>query len=1125
MSSLFDDKPAAAGGQTHQFRLARLQTFNWGTFSGLFDFPIPAAGYLFVGPSGSGKSTLLDAHAALMTPPKWVAFNVAAREGERRADDRNVMSYLRGAWAQHSGEGREVLAQFLRPDTTWSALAETYRNGEGRAVTLAQLLWVRGKAAALAEVKRVYLVLQDELDLGALEFFARSDFDRRRFKHDLPQALVTDEFSAYQERFRSLLGIDSERALRLLHKTQSAKNMGDLDTFLRDFMLDAPETFDVAERLVAEFGELNAAHQAVVSARRQIETLLPAQEAHAQREQAARDKNVVAELTVGVEVFRERWRLDLQQDRVRALQTDAAGARQKAGLLTDAARNEFDKLTELKRRRSDSGGRLIEDLERQRDEAEAAKPERLRKRELAQKACEAMGWALPEEVVGFVRRVEGAREHVRFAQERSCQAEARKDTAKRGKEQAEREFEGVVREVRAMERQRSNIPSRLLDLRAAMARELGLAEERLPFAGELLQVRSGEASWQGAIERVLGGFARSLLVEDKHYAAVSAWLEEHHTGERLFYSRVRPQQAGTRSPGANSLVRKLEVAPGWLSEWLGEELKVHFDFECVDTMQAFRAAPRAVTRLGQIKRDSTRHEKNDRQRIDDRSQWVLGFDNRDKLRLYQARAADLGARIAELDAQLRQAQGDDERERTRDMACNTLQNLSWNDIDVAWLIERVTQLQQRIQAELAANPDLALLDRQIAAQDKVHEQAARAQTEEQARVLALERDIATLAQRIESPDPRVHVALTPTQHEGLQARLPCPAAAVTLDSLDRTLAQVDKALSAEDKAIDLRMNDLRHAIESRFAEFNREWPAESGGLDATLAAADDYFAKLARLQTDGLPKYEQRFMQLLREQSDQNLTLLSSKLDQERSAIRARMELVNESLADAPFNKGTHLVIDTQDRTPKEVQAFRETLRSALSHAYSADGRGAEQRFAALQGLVQRLASADTMDRHWRALVLDVRQHVSFMARELDDGTQVEREVYVSGAGKSGGQRQKLTATCLAAALRYQLGGQDRAWPAFATVIMDEAFDKADAEFTAIAVNIFNTFGFQMVVATPLKSVMTLEPFIGGACYVHNADRKTSTVLRIAYDTAHRRLDLPAQLQDIAHAEEDLAAS
>jgi uncharacterized protein YPO0396 len=96
--------------------------------------------------------------------------------------------------------------------------------------------------------------------------------------------------------------------------------------------------------------------------------------------------------------------------------------------------------------------------------------------------------------------------------------------------------------------------------------------------------------------------------------------------------------------------------------------------------------------------------------------------------------------------------------------------------------------------------------------------------------------------------------------------------------------------------------------------------------------------------------------------------------------------------------------------------------------------------------------------------------------------------------------------------LRYQLGGRDRARPAFATVVLDEAFDKADAEFTRTAMNIFTTFGFQMVVATPLKSVMTLEPFIGGACYVHNTDRRSSSVLRIDYDREHRRLDLPQQL-------------
>jgi uncharacterized protein YPO0396 len=146
-------------------------------------------------------------------------------------------------------------------------------------------------------------------------------------------------------------------------------------------------------------------------------------------------------------------------------------------------------------------------------------------------------------------------------------------------------------------------------------------------------------------------------------------------------------------------------------------------------------------------------------------------------------------------------------------------------------------------------------------------------------------------------------------------------------------------------------------------------------------------------------------------------------------------------------------------------------------------------------------------------LVLDVRQHVEFVARELDS-CDIEVEIYRSGAGKSGGQRQKLAATCLAAALRYQLGGQDRALPSFSTVVLDEAFDKADAEFTTMAMNIFKTFGFQMIVATPLKSVMTLERFIGGACFVHIRDRKHSVSMMIEYDTEQQRLKLPVHVHE-----------
>lgn len=91
--------------------------------------------------------------------------------------------------------------------------------------------------------------------------------------------------------------------------------------------------------------------------------------------------------------------------------------------------------------------------------------------------------------------------------------------------------------------------------------------------------------------------------------------------------------------------------------------------------------------------------------------------------------------------------------------------------------------------------------------------------------------------------------------------------------------------------------------------------------------------------------------------------------------------------------------------------------------------------------------------------------------------------------------------TCLAAALRYQLGGDVADYPRYAAVILDEAFDKADSEFTDIALNIFKDFRFQMIIATPEKSVMTLDPYVGGTTFVSCKDRNTSSVLNVVYDS------------------------
>jgi hypothetical protein len=61
-------------------------------------------------------------------------------------------------------------------------------------------------------------------------------------------------------------------------------------------------------------------------------------------------------------------------------------------------------------------------------------------------------------------------------------------------------------------------------------------------------------------------------------------------------------------------------------------LRQRFDVACCDTGEQFRREARAITRAGQIKDPSGRHEKDDRSRIDDRSRYVLGWSNADKLR-------------------------------------------------------------------------------------------------------------------------------------------------------------------------------------------------------------------------------------------------------------------------------------------------------------------------------------------------------------------------------------------------------------------------------------------------------------------------------------------------------------
>lgn len=1118
--------PLYALSQQEQFRMTRLQVFNWGTFSGVHEVPISSRGFLIVGRSGAGKSTLLDAFSALLVPPRWTDFNAAAREADRTGRDRNVLSYVRGAWAaQSDAASGEAATRYLRPATTWSAIALNYQNANGRHVALVQLFWLRGNSNVNTDVKRLFLVLERPFDVREVEQFGHQNFDVRKLKAALPDAHIRDEFRPYCERFCRLLGIESEMALRLLHKTQSAKNVGDLNTFLRDFMLDKPATFEVADRLVNEFGELNAAHQAVVTARQQVHTLAPARTRHQQMETLQLRKNELGELRAGMHSYREQLRIELLTTHLAALQIESDGLAGQVQQHTGVLENRSALQRDLEQQRREAGGDQIAALENEQLSLESQRVERMRKRKQALDACTELGWDFQGSPAGFAALTGQAHAEINDWQ-RDGTAQDELLTLDRALTDVKRRHEEVAQEVQSLRRQPSNIPAPMLALRRAIAAAIGVAEGALPFVGELIEVRPDEAPWRGAIERVLHGFAVSMLVDENHYVALSGYINDTNLGTKLIYFRTG--RSGESAPGRalrpHSLVAKLSVKQGPFAPWLEGDLRQRFDYECVESLKSFRAASdRAITREGQVKHSRARHEKDDRSSIDARKNWVLGFDNRDKLALFEHDEAELRKQAGALQQQIDGLRAQLTSRAARLRHCQTLVNLQWQEVDALPLADRIAAIARQLTSIRDGNATLQAIDERLQQQVALVKKAAELVQEANIAWRTAERQIATHETQLAAlRDDATIVPLTPFQRAGLDerfGRLPYAVALKDVDNADRAVA---KGLNDDITALSDEIADSVKFIEAQFTTFITTWKADADGIDAALASAPDLFGKLARLETDGLPAHEQRFFELLQNQSHQNLAALSTHLNDARKAILARMELVNESLQQVPFNQSlgrtTYLQIHPKDRQLPEVRQFKQDILNALSHAWNTDPEQAEAKFVELRRLVVRLGSQDPEQRRWRDAVLDVRLHVEFIGKEYD-ASGVEQEVHESGAGKSGGQRQKLATTVLAAALRYQLGGTEHGVPSYAPVVLDEAFDKADNEFTALAMNIFANFGFQMIVATPLKSVMTLEPFIGGACFVDIRDRRASGVLLIEYDDEQRRLHLSDHARDEARIE------
>jgi len=1094
------------------FRLRRLEVFNWGTFDGrVWTLTLNGRNGLLTGDIGSGKSTLVDAITTLLVPSQRIAYNKAAGAESR---ERTARSYVLGHYKSERGDltgsARPVS---LRDHGSYSVILGVFHNaGYDQTVTLAQVFWMK---EAQGQPARFFVAAERELSIAAdFAQFGTSMTGLRKKLRGLG-AEVEDAFPKYGAWFRRRFGIDNDQALELFHQTVSMKSVGNLTDFVRGHML---EPFDVASRigaLIAHFEDLDRAHAAVVKAKRQVELLTPLVSDCERHDGLAREIEALRLCRDGLRAHFAALKLVLLDRRIASLDEDWARVDGAVGRLAARREDQRVEVDELRRAAAENGGDRLERLAAEITRQQLARDLRLAKaRRHAELTARLDEPAAADEAAFLAQRgrLEALRETLRGEDADLANALNEHGFDLR---QGRVEHDALREEIDSLRRRRSNIDDSQIRIRAALCAALGFEETEVPFAGELLQVREEAREWEGAAERLMRGFGLSLLLPDTYYKAAAEWVDRNHLRGRLVYFHVRPSRRGDLpEPRPDSLALKLAIRPDSpFHAWLERELAHRFDVACCDTQEQFRRETQAITRAGQIKDPSGRHEKDDRSRIDDRSRYVLGWTNAAKIAALDSRREALEARLAQIGGRIAAAQARRRELATRLDALTRLEEFTdFEELDWGVPARQIAALTEERRALEAASDVLKEITERLAT-------AAAALTATEGE-LELARDRRSKIEQKQSDARALRDSTRALIDEAApDAALPVAARLealrgealgdhqLTVESCDNREQQVRQFLQERIDAEDSRLKRLRDRIIQAMMGFKEEFKLETADFDASLEAAFEYRGLRDRLGADDLPRFEARFKELLNVNTINEIANFNAQLARERETIRERIARINESLNQIDYSPGRYIVLEAQASADADIRDFQAELRACTEGALtgSEDAQYSEAKFLQVKAIIDRFKGRDgrsDLDARWTAKVTDVRNWFLFAASERWRADDVEYEHYSDSGGKSGGQKEKLAYTILAASLAYQFGLE---WGAvrsrsFRFVVIDEAFGRGSDDSASYGLRLFEQLNLQLLIVTPLQKIHIIEPFVSSVGFVDNEGGRSSRLRNLTIE-------------------------
>jgi uncharacterized protein YPO0396 len=1078
-TALVMDDEADASETT--FRLSQLEIYNWGPFRGLHRIEFDPEGTAIIGPTGSGKTTLVDAVMTLLVDQP--RYNLASTGGHD--SDRTLFSYVRGVLSGDGSDGREQVA---RPGKTTTGICATYDNGR-ETMRLAGLLWTEGPSNAAEDLKRRWLFSQAEGQ--GLEQWLQLLHDEKarglmRSGRETAQLRIFEPKKSYLALVRKFFDV-GENAFTLLNRAAGLKQLNSIDEIFRDLVLDDRSAFTRALEVAGEFDNLAGIHGELETARRQQESLAPVAEEH---EKLLTERTKV-ERWQTVKRIAPAWFATLSQlkwaEEIARIATEHQQLQSEIECEQEKEKTCRSRVDTLRERYLQLGGNAIEELKKVIDLQEGILAERTKQADRYRRMV--AGFQLSDKLsrdallcnqVLLTEKRSEVLEQQRLWHQKTLDALSKQ----REQQKSLDEIAAALRKVR--ERPGSNIPPKYQDFRAELATRLSMPESELPFLAELVEVKSDQSRWRGAIERAIGSERLRILIPETVLDDALRWI--NHRDNRL---HVRLQRAKRDEPPTKFLndgyTRKLNFKDHPL-QGTARRLLAGRDLRCVSSPEALRTTEHGLTIEGMMSGRHGRFEKQDQKRLDE--DWMTGFDNKDQLEALAGQLERARQSMRDLSSESDRSSVALKRFDERLQMIDAIIALEFTVIDQPGAELELVRTRGRLTELLDPRTDSSQAQKAYEAENGWLESIGD-------QIRGLEKKVARLEEKSINAEQQHDKAATRIG-EGLTSEEVVLAEKYLVVPPDRTAEEIGDAERDANQRIDKKLQERLDRVantEKRLIHLmDVAKQVDTGALTDVGADIDDiahYVERLRVLNEEALPEKRRQFLKYLNSSSDQGVTQLLAGINEEVDAIEQRIRELNQTLLKVDFRSGRYLQLRPQKIEHERLRTLDIAMRKVRNAALKDDD--GESHYKSLRELVEILREAGTNQRQLgsRAL-LDPRYRLQFSVVEVDRQTGNPSPPRTGSQGGSGGEKELMASHVLTASLSYALCPAGANRPLYGTVILDEAFSKSSPSAAGRIVEALRVFCLHPIFVTPNKEIGLLRRHTRKAICVQRPGREAS---------------------------------